>query len=77
MWYHYLTLLVGLYLVGSAIYSMVMVPGTMYSRWISNAIYAVIGGVIVWWSWSGINTPAVPAYVSTPGMMGGRRRYRR
>lgn len=78
MWYHYLTLLVGLYLVGSAIYSMVAVPGTLYSRWISNGLYIVIGGAIAWWSWSAISAPVVPSYMpTTTGMMGGRRRYRR
>ena len=71
MWYHYLSLLVGLYLVGSAIYSMVAISGSMYSRWISNGLYIVIGGAIVWWSWSGINTPT---YYVPPPMMGGRRR---
>ncbi len=72
MWYHYLTLLVGLYLVGSAIYSMVSVPGTLYSRWISNGLYVLIGGAIVWWSWSGITTPVYYAPPTT--MLGGRRR---
>lgn len=75
MWYHYLSLLVGLYLVGSAIYSMATVSGSIYSRWISNGIYAVIGVAIVMWSWSGINAPP-PSYfpTTTTGMMGGRRR---
>jgi hypothetical protein len=77
MWYHYLTLIVGLYLVGSAIYSMVSVPGTLYSRWISNAVYILIGGAIAWWSWSGISAPTVTMYAPDTGMMGGRRRYRR
>jgi hypothetical protein len=76
MWYHYLTLLVGLYLAGSAIYSMIMVPGTLYSRWISNSVYILIGGAIAWWSWSGITAPP-PSYFPTPtGMMGGRYRRR-
>jgi hypothetical protein len=69
MWYHYISLVVGLYLTGSAIYSMVMVPGTMYSRWISNGIYAVIGVAIAWWSWAGITAPP-PMMLP---MAGGRR----
>ncbi len=71
MWYHYLSLLVGLYLIGSAVYSMVMVSGTLYSRWISNGIYAAIGVGITMWSWSGITAPppgSIPAIIQ-----GGRR----
>ena len=74
MWYHYLSLLVGLYLVGSAIYSMVMVSGTLYSRWISNGIYAAIGVAIVMWSWSGITAPP-PGSIPGITMAGGRRRW--
>ena len=73
MWYHYLALLVGLYMIGSAVYSMVMVSGTLYSRWVSNGIYTAIGVAIAMWSWSGITAPSPIAQASA--MMGGRRRW--
>ena len=68
MWYHYLVLLVALYLVGSSIYNLVMAGNQ--SGWIVNGISAAIGGGLAFYAWNGINTPVVP-----PPMFGGRRRY--
>ena len=74
MWYHYLILLVGLYLLGSSMYSMAMVRGTLYNRWISNGIYAAIGVAIAMWSWGKINAPPPGIYDTV--MSGGRRNHK-
>lgn len=67
MWYHYLAILVGLYMVGSAIYTMITSRGTV--SYVFNGIYIVIGGFITWWAYSAITAP--PPLI----MMGGRRRW--
>jgi hypothetical protein len=67
MWYHYLGVLIGLYLVGSSIYNIVMSGNR--SGWIVNGISTAIGGGLLWWASSGIMTPV---YVPPP-MLGGRR----
>lgn len=66
MWYHYVALLIAVYLVGSAIYTLIMGPKTMGSLAI-NGIYVVIGVFIVSWSYAGITAPP-------PSMFAGRRR---
>ena len=68
MWYHYLVLLVALYLVGSSIYNLVMAGNR--SGWIVNGISAAIGGGLAFYAWNGINTPEIP-----PPLLGGRRRW--
>ena len=77
MWYHYLLLLAGLYLVGSAIYSIVTGPRSVTGMAMS-AVQIAIGGGIAYYGYSGIMTPAVPTLlpgVPTPGaMMGGVRK---
>jgi hypothetical protein len=70
MWYHYIALLIAAYLIASSIYSMIMGSGTIYTRWVFNALYAAIGVGIGMWAWSGITAPTYP----TLPMMGGRRR---
>ena len=77
MWYHYLTLLVGIYMVANGIYKTVVYGNHGVYDWTVFGINMLIGLGILWWSWSGISTPVVPAYVPATGMMGGRRRYRR
>jgi len=68
MWYHYLVLLIALYLVGSSIYNIVMSGNR--SGWIVNGISTAIGGGLVFWAWSGITAPVMP-----PPLLGGRRRW--
>jgi hypothetical protein len=68
MWYHYLVLLIALYLIGSSIYNIVMAGNQ--SGWIVNGITTAIGGGLAFWAWSGITAPVIP-----PPMFGGRRRW--
>lgn len=67
MWYHYVVLIVALYLVGSSIYNIVLSGNT--SGWVVNGISAAIGGGMAVWASSGIMAPVVP-----PPLFGGRRR---
>ena len=74
MWYHYLLLVAGLYLVGSAIYSLVMGTKSMASI-AMNAVQIAIGGGIGYFGYSGIVAPTFLPVVATPGaMMGGVRK---
>jgi hypothetical protein len=50
MWYHYLLLLVALYLVGTSIYNVVMAGNQ--AGWVINGISAAIGGGLAVWAWS-------------------------
>ena len=65
MWYHYLVMIVALYLIGSSIYNIVMSGNR--SGWIINGISAAIGGALAFWSYTGIMTPVIPP------LFGGRR----
>lgn len=67
MWYHYILLLIGLYLVGSSIYNLAMAGNR--SGWIVNGISTAIGFGLAYWAWTAINAPVAPY-----GMAGGRRR---
>jgi hypothetical protein len=73
MWYHYLILLVGLYLVGSAVYSMVMTRGPWFSRYVFNGLYIAIGIAITNWAWANRNPPSAIAQLM---QQGGRRSYK-
>lgn len=77
MWYHYLLLVAGLYLVGSAIYSIVTGARSVTSL-AMNGVQIAIGGGIAYYGYSGIMTPVVPSIlpgVPTPtAMMGGLRK---
>jgi hypothetical protein len=77
MWYHYLLLAAGLYLVGSAIYGLVVGPRSVTSMAMS-AVQIAIGGGIAYYGYTGIMTPVAPPLlpgVPTPGaMMGGLRK---
>jgi hypothetical protein len=68
MWYHYLVMLLALYLIGSSLYNIVMAGNQ--AGWIVNGITAAIGGGLAFWAWTGITAPVVP-----PPILGGRRRY--
>ena len=73
MWYHYLGLLAGLYLVAVSIYHMVTNRSIM--GYITNAVYILIGLGVAWWAYSGITAPPPSIFSSSP-MTGGRRRGR-
>ncbi len=76
MWYHVLLTAIGLYLVGTAIYNLVMNRNT--TSYVTNGIQIVIGGFLFSWGYGGIRESGwwmgYPASVfsSTP-TMGGRR----
>lgn len=74
MWYHYLALLVAIYLVASSVYSMIMGYGTIYTRWVFNGLYIAIGIAVGMWAWSGITAVPTPIMQATT-MMGGRRKW--
>jgi len=67
MWYHYLAMLIGLYLIATSLYNIVM-SGNQ-AGWIINGISCAIGGGLAYFAFVGITTPApLP-------ILGGRRRY--
>jgi hypothetical protein len=68
MWYHYLVMIIALYLIASSIYNIVMAGNQ--SGWIVNGVTTAIGGGLAFWAWSGITAPVLP-----PPFIGGRRRY--
>jgi hypothetical protein len=65
MWYHYLLLLIALYLIGTSIYNVVMAGNQ--AGWVINGISAAIGGGFLMWASSGLSAPPAP-------VLGGRRR---
>lgn len=77
MWYHYLLLVAGLYLVGSAIYSVVVGPRGL-TNLIMDAVQIAIGLGVAYYGYTGIMTPVTPSLlpgVPTPtAMMGGLRK---
>uniref|UniRef100_A0A6C0JLK7 Uncharacterized protein n=1 Tax=viral metagenome TaxID=1070528 RepID=A0A6C0JLK7_9ZZZZ len=66
MWYHYLAMLVALYLIGSSIYNIVMAGNQ--SGWIVNGVTTAIGGAMAYYAYSGITAPVLP-----PPFVGGKR----
>jgi len=66
MWYHYLVMLIALYLVGSSIYNIVMAGNR--SGWIVNGVTTAIGGGMAYYAYSGITAPVLP-----PPLVGGKR----
>lgn len=73
MWYHYLGLLAGLYLVAVSIYHMVTYRTIM--GYVTNSIYILIGLGIAWWAYSGISAPPPSIFSSSPMTAGRRGRY--
>lgn len=72
MWYHYLLLLLGAYIVLIGIYDLVTNKQAFNAvGWTVWSITRVVGLVMLYIGWSGISAPAVPTYT---GMAGGRRR---
>jgi hypothetical protein len=64
MWYHYIVMLIALYLVGSSIYNIVLAGNR--SGWIVNGISAAIGGGMALFAFNGLTAPPPPLF-------GGRR----
>lgn len=77
MWYHYLLLLAGAYLLATAIYTIVTGPKSVISLSM-NGVQAAIGAGITYYGWSGIWTPPatsiLPGVPTPTAMMGGLRR---
>lgn len=61
MWYHYLLALAGLYLVGSAIYS--IISNRSMTNVIMSGVQLAIGAAVAYYGYTGIMAPA-------PGIMG-------
>jgi hypothetical protein len=68
MWWHYIFLLFGIYLVASSLYNIVINGNP--SGWIVNGVSVIIGVVLTMWSWGAINTPPPMSILG-----GGRRRW--
>lgn len=78
MWYHWLLVIAGLYLVGSGIYS--IVTNRSMSNIIMSGVEVAIGAAVGYYGYSSAMTPAVPSFIPPPvanaasTMMGGLRR---
>ena len=74
MWYHYLAILLALYMVGNTIYRTVVYGNHGTYDWVVFGINLVVGLGLGWWAYSGITAPP-PSYFPAPtGMTAGRRR---
>lgn len=78
MWYHWLLVLAGLYLVGSAIFS--IISNRSMQNIIMSTVQIVIGGAIGYYGYSNAMAPVTPSIVppavtsTVNTMMGGMRR---
>jgi len=74
MWYHWLLLLAGFYIVGIAIYSIVKGSRSVTDI-VMSAVQIAIGGGVAYYGYTGI-TAAPPTVTSAipPVMMGGLRK---
>ena len=68
---YYFLVLVGLYLVGTAIYNIVMVGNR--DGWILNGITAAIGGGIAYFAYSKVAAP--PSVIQQAMSAGSRKRW--
>lgn len=74
MWYHYLLLLIGAYIVLIGLYDLVTNKYSFNAMgWTIWGVTRVVGLVLIYIGWSGLSTPAYYVPPSTT-MMGGRRR---
>lgn len=69
---YYLLVLVGLYLVASSIYNIVMAGNR--SGWIVNGISAAIGGAIAYFAWTRATAPP-PSFIQQTMTAGSRKRW--
>jgi len=76
MWYHWLLVVAGLYLVGSAVYS--IITNRSMTNIIMSGVQLVIGGAIGYYGYTNAMAPTTPPIlpgVPTPqAMMGGLRK---
>jgi len=78
MWYHWLLVVAGLYLVGSAIYS--IIANRSMTNVIMSGVQIAVGAAIGWYGYTSAMTPTVPSFIPAPvasaasTMMGGMRR---
>jgi hypothetical protein len=70
MWYHYLALLVGLYLVATSLYHLIMFRGV--TGYVMNGISLAIGVALAYYGYAGVTAPVVPP----PIFSGGRKLWR-
>ena len=70
MWYHYIFLAIGAYLVIAGIYELVTNKYSFNAvGWTFWSLGRLLGLGLLYMGWSGLSAPAVP-----PAVMGGRRR---
>jgi uncharacterized membrane protein len=69
MWWHYLVMIVGLYLLATSLYNIAMAGNR--AGWIVNGISSAIGGAMIYYAYVGITTPAP----LLPTALGGRRKW--
>ena len=76
MWYHWLLVVAGLYLVGSGVYS--IISNRSMTNVIMSGVQIALGAAIGWYGYSSAMTPVAPPLlpgVPTPGAMyGGLRK---
>ena len=77
MWYHYILILVGLYFVGSAIYS--IISNRSLTNIILSGVQIVLGGGVAYYGYSAATAPEPVPLLSAPaaavsGMVGGLRK---
>jgi hypothetical protein len=76
MWYHYLLILAGLYLVGSAIFS--IISNRSMTNLIMSGVQGVIGAAIAYYGYSSAMAPPPGMFQSVAptmnAMMGGMRK---
>jgi hypothetical protein len=77
MWYHYLLLAIGAYIVIIGIYDLVTNKQAFNAvGWTVWSVTRVVGLVLIYIGWSGISASATPSYTPTTTLMGGRRHRR-
>jgi len=69
MWWHYLVMIIGLYLLATSLYNIAMAGNQ--AGWIVNGISSAIGGAMIYYAYVGITAPAP---LALPPAVGGRRR---
>jgi multisubunit Na+/H+ antiporter MnhC subunit len=78
MWYHWILVVAGVYLVGSAVYSIIL--NRSMTNVIMSGIQIAVGAGIGYYGYTSAMTPVVPSFVPAPvasaasTMMGGMRK---
>jgi hypothetical protein len=72
MWYHYLALLIGLYLFGSSVYNAVVVG--VSGGYVISGINIAIGLALIGFGYYGITAPAPVVAPAVAPLLGGLRK---